>query len=157
MNFAASNAVSKTILLTLMLFLMLFIRIPVNAEATLLAGNVLSGEELGPLPNLTEKNPVRLRDPIKWEERLFDVPHLQQAPTPFDLQWKQGPNLSLKDPGKLPGIELGVEMHSFQALQSVIPEERLPEEMLNNSSQPLLLPPSVNAPDYNGGFLRFTW
>ena len=47
MNFAASNAVSKTILLTLMLFLMLFIRIPLNAEATLLAGNVLSGGELG--------------------------------------------------------------------------------------------------------------
>ena len=157
MNFAARNAVSKTILLTLMLFLMLFIRIPLNAEATLLAGNVMSGGELGPLPNLTEKNPVRLRDPIKWEDRLLDVPHLQQAPPKYDLQWKQGPNLSLKNPGRLPGIELGVEMHSFQAWQSFIPEERLPEEMLDSSNQPLLLPPSLNTPDYNGGFLRFTW
>ena len=68
-----------------------------------------------------------------------------------------GPRLQLKSPGKLPGIELGVEMHSLQAFQSIIPPESLPSGLDFKQEQPLLLPPSTNAPDYNGGFLRFTW
>lgn len=68
-----------------------------------------------------------------------------------------GPRLQLKSPGKLPGIELGVEMHSLQAFQSIIPPESLPPGLDFKQEQPLLLPPSINAPDYNGGFLRFTW
>lgn len=68
-----------------------------------------------------------------------------------------GARLQLKSPGKLPGIELGVEMHSLQAFQSVIPPGNLPPGLGVKQEQPLLLRPSINAPDYNGGFLRFTW
>ncbi len=65
--------------------------------------------------------------------------------------------LRLKSPGKLPGIELGVELHSLQAFQSVVPSEGMMKGLDLKQEQPLLFPPSINAPDYNGGFLRFTW
>ena len=48
-------------------------------------------------------------------------------------------------------------MHSLQAIQSVVPAESLPKGFDSKQDQPLLLSPSINAPDYNGGFLRFTW
>jgi hypothetical protein len=72
-------------------------------------------------------------------------------------QSKNGLRLHLKSPGRLPGIELGVEMHSLEAFQSVIPPENLPQGWDFKQEQPLLPPPSVNSPDYNGGFLRFIW
>ncbi len=156
---SGKNDFSKTILLSLALSLMwLFNWIPLRAEAMLVAGNVLQERELGPMTDLREEKTGRLHDPIlRWEKRLFDVPLIKQTPSDYTLWWKHGPNVFLKDPGKFPGIELGVEMHSFRALQSIIPEERLPKGMQDNSGGPLLLPPSLNAPDYNGGFLRFTW
>ncbi|MEO8325536.1 MAG: hypothetical protein ABI618_06785 [Nitrospirota bacterium] len=85
-------------------------------------------------------------------ERLF--PH---NPEKSVLPSENPTRLQLKSPGKLPGIELGFEMHSLQALQSVIPPEDLPQGLNVKPEQPLLRPPSINAPDYNGGFLRFTW
>jgi hypothetical protein len=85
-------------------------------------------------------------------EKLFQ--HNSQADV---LQPENATRLQLKSPGKLPGIELGVEMHSLQAFQSVVPSENLPRGWDFKQEQPLLLPPSLNAPDYNGGFLRFTW
>lgn len=149
---------SNTILFTLMLMFLSGLGIPSNAEAMLVAGKVAGGKEFGPTPDLTEKSTTRLRDSHGWEKRLFDVPLIQQAPPKYDFQWKHGPNFSLKDPGKLPGIQLGVEMHSFQALETVIPEGTLPKEIpVNRDRLPLVLPPSINGPDYNGGFLRFTW
>lgn len=149
---------SNTILFTLMLMFLSGLGIPSNAEAMLVAGKVAGGKEFGPTPDLTEKSTTRLRDSHGWEKRLFDVPLIQQAPPKYDFQWKHGPNFSLKDPGKLPGIQLGVEMHSFQALETVIPEGSLPEDLhVNRDRLPLLTPPSINGPDYNGGFLRFTW
>ena len=149
---------SNTILFTLMLMFLSGLGIPSNAEAMLAAGKVAGGKEFGPTPDLTEKSATRLRDSHRWEKRLFDVPLIQQAPPKYDFQWKHGPNFSLKDPGKLPGIQLGVEMHSFQALETVIPEGTLPKEIpVNRDRLPLVLPPSINGPDYNGGFLRFTW
>ena len=149
---------SNTILFTLMLMFLSGLGIPSNAEAMLVAGKVAGGKEFGPTPDLTEKSATRLRDSHRWEKRLFDVPLIQQAPPKYDFQWKHGPNFSLKDPGKLPGIQLGVEMHSFQALETVIPEGTLPKEIpVNRDRLPLVLPPSINGPDYNGGFLRFTW
>ena len=156
---ATRTDVSNTIVLSLTVSMMMWscLGIPSNVGAMLVAGNVLSGRELGPMPGLTEENSVRLHDPPKWEKKLFDVPLLQQTPPKYDLQWKHGQNFSLKDPGKLPGIELGVEMHSFKALETVIPEGSLPKEIHVNRDRLLLLPPSINAPDYNGGFLRFTW
>ncbi len=68
-----------------------------------------------------------------------------------------GPSLHLKARGMLPGMELGLELHSLQAFQSVLPAEHVPKLLQGPQEQPLLLPPSVNVPDYNGGFLRFTW
>lgn len=85
-------------------------------------------------------------------ERLF--PHNPQTSVSPS---ENATRLQLKSPGKLPGIELGVEMHSLQAFQSVIPPENLPEGWDFKQEQPLLLRPSVNDPDYNGGFLKFTW
>lgn len=158
MNIAARTDVSKIILLTLLLMFLSCIGIPSNAEAMLVAGKVVSGREFGPMPDPTEKNTARLGTPHRWEKRLFDVPLLQQPPPKYDFQWKHGPNFSLKDPGMLPGIQLGVEMHSFQALENVIPEGSIPKEIpVNRDRLPLVRPPSVNGPDYNGGFLRFTW
>lgn len=157
---AVKTNISNTILLSSILLLLSWscLGIPSKAEAMLVAGNVVGGKEFGPMPDRTEKSTARFREPHKWEKRLFDVPLLQQTPPQYDLQWKHGPNFSLKDPGKLPGIQLGVEMHSFQALESVIPEGTLPKEIpVNRARLPLVLPPSVNGPDYNGGFLRFTW
>jgi hypothetical protein len=85
-------------------------------------------------------------------EKLF-----QRNPQTGGLQPENVTRLELKSPGKLPGIELGVEMHSLQAFQSVVPSENLPRGWDFKKEQPLLLPPSLNTPDYNGGFLRFTW
>lgn len=85
-------------------------------------------------------------------ERLFP-----RNPGKSVLPSENPTRLQLKSPGKLPGIELGVEMHSLQAFQSVIPPESLPQGLHFKPEQPLLPRPSINAPDYNGGFLRFTW
>ena len=158
MNCETIKDFSNTILLTLLLLFLSGIGIPSNGEAMLVAGKVAGGKEFGPMPDLKEKSTARLRDSRRWEKRLFDVPLIQEAPPKYDFQWKHGPNFSLKDPGKLPGIQLGVEMHSFQALETVIPEGTLPKEIpVNRDRLPLVLPPSINGPDYNGGFLRFTW
>lgn len=156
---ATRTDVLKTIGLSLTLSLTMWscLGIPSNVGAMLVAGNVLSGRVLGPMPDLTKESSARLHDPPKWEKRLFDVPLLEQTPPKYDLQWKHGPNFSLKDPGMLPGIELGVEMHSFQALGTVIPEGSFPNEIHVNRDRLLMRPPSINVPDYNGGFLRFTW
>lgn len=92
-----------------------------------------------------------------WEKRIFDKPH---APYNFQKSQFRSPNgsgIPLKSPGMLPGIEFGVEMHSLQALQSVVPPESLSESFSFQQNQPLLLPPSNISPDYNAGFLRFTW
>ncbi len=156
---ATRTDVSKTIVLSIRISLMMWscLVIPPKVGAMLVAENVLVGRQVGPMPKLTEEKSDRLHDTPKWEKRLFDVPLLQQMPPTYDLQWKDGPNFSLKDPGRLPGIELGVEMHSFQALETVVPEGSLPKEIHVNRDRRLLLPPSLNGPDYNGGFLRFTW
>jgi hypothetical protein len=92
-----------------------------------------------------------------WEKRIFDKPY---APYNFPKSQFLSPNgsgIPLKSPGILPGIEFGVEMHSFQALQSVVPPESLSGPFSSQQNQPLLLPPSNISPDYNAGFLRFNW
>lgn len=92
-----------------------------------------------------------------WEKRFFDEPlsPFQFSKSPLSLS--NGSGIPLKSPGKLPGIEFGVEMHSLEALQSVVPQEHLPKSLSAQQDQPLLLSPSNLTPDYNGGFLRFTW
>lgn len=160
MNPVARTHISKTILPALILLLLpwAWLGIPSNAAAMLVAKNVVGGKEFGPMPDLTEKSTARLPESHQREKQLFDVPLLQETPPKYDFQWKHGPNFSLKDPGMFPGIQFGVEMHSIQALETVIPEGSLPKEVpVNRDRLPLVLPPSVTGPDYNGGFLRFTW
>lgn len=103
-------------------------------------------------PNLSNRDGEGAEEKVIGE-RLFQR-NLQSGVL---QQSGNGARLQLKSPGKLPGIELGVEMHSLQAFQSVIPSENLPPGLDVKQEQPLLLRPSINAPDYNGGFLRFTW
>lgn len=130
------------------------------AEAALQVNEVFTAEEQHPQDLSGEDRDLKVREKGEnegLEERIFGEKLFQHTPQQRVLQSEKALRLHLKSPGKLPGIELGVEMHSLQAFQSVIPEENLPMRWDLKSEQPLLLPPSINAPDYNGGFLRFTW
>ena len=128
-----------------------------NVEAAMNADEVLTAGPKVPEDNTTIKRSNDFRKPQGWEKRLLGEPYSQYNFQKNRFQSQNSSRLHLKSPGKLPGIELGVEMHSLQALQSVVPSENLPKGMDLKQEQPLLLPPSINAPDYNGGFLRFTW
>ncbi len=126
-----------------------------SVEAGTNSEDVLTVRDQVPVDDSTRKSFIDLRKPQDSEKRL-----LGQTFTPNHFQKNQSQNSSLfhlKSPGKLPGIEFGIEMHSVQAFQSVVPSENLPKALDQKREQPLLLPPSINAPDYNGGFLRFTW
>ncbi|GJL57440.1 MAG: hypothetical protein NPIRA03_02970 [Nitrospirales bacterium] len=117
--------------------------------------DILTAREQVPGDDPTGKRSIDLRKPQGSEKRL-----LGETFTQNHFQKNQSQNSSLfhlKSPGKLPGIEFGIEMYSIQAFQSVVPSENLPKVLDQKREQPLLLPPSINAPDYNGGFLRFTW
>ena len=92
-----------------------------------------------------------------WEKRIFDKPYAPYNFSKSQFGPSNGSGIPLKSPGMLPGIEFGVEMHSFQALQSVVPPESLPRSFNSQQNQPLLRPPSNISPDYNAGFLRFKW
>lgn len=126
-----------------------------KVEAALNSEEVLTANDQVPVDNSTRKRSIDLRKPQGSEKRL-----LRDTFSPNHFQKNQLQNSSLfhlKSPGKLPGIEFGIEMHSIQAFQSVVPSENFPKVLDLKREQPLLLPPSINAPDYNGGFLRFTW
>ncbi len=126
-----------------------------KVEAALKVEEVLTASDEVPVDNSTRKRSIDLRKPQGWEKRLlgetFPQNHFQKS------QSQDSSLFHLKSPGKLPGIEFGFEMHSIQAFQSVVPSESLPKALDLKREQPVLLPPSINAPDYNGGFLRFTW
>lgn len=129
----------------------------VRAEATMKREPILTVGDPVDQNSPPKDNPVRFRTTSDWEKRLFGAqpskPNFQESL----FKSKHSSLLNLKSPGRLPGIELGVEVHSLQAFQSVVPAENLPKGLDLKREQPLLLPPSINAPDYNGGFLRFTW
>ena len=110
-----------------------------------------------PLAPPGEERTWNLQKSSAWEKRFFNEPLSQYNFSKSQFRPKSGTGLSLKSPGRLPGIELGVEMHSLGALQTVVPPERLPKSLTAQQDQPLLLSPSNISPDYNGGFLRFTW
>ena len=128
-----------------------------NVEAAMNADEILTAGDQVPEDNTTIKRSNDFRKQQGWEKRLLGENYSQYNFKKSRFQSQNRHSLHLKSPGKLPGIELGVEMHSLQALQSVVPSENLPKGMNLKQEQPLLLPPSINAPDYNGGFLRFTW
>ena len=110
-----------------------------------------------PLTPSGEKRTWNLQKSPGWEQRFFTEPLSQHNFSKSQFRSQSGTGLSLKSPGRLPGIELGVEMHNLGALQTVVPPERLPKSLTAQENQPLLLSPSSISPDYNGGFLRFTW
>jgi hypothetical protein len=153
----SSILVGQSLLIFFYLFQVLSSSGEVRAEAT------LKGEPIQTVGGPVDQNsppkdtPVPFQRTSDWEKRLFggvpSKPNFQES----HFKSKHSPLLSLKSPGRLPGIELGVEVHSLQAFQSVVPAENLPKGLDLKRDQPLLLPPSINAPDYNGGFLRFTW
>jgi hypothetical protein len=117
----------------------------VKAEAPLSAPQFLGADE-----SFFQNSP-------EWDQRFVDQPHPKSPPTQQKFLLRKGSGFSLKSPGKLPGIEFGVEMHSFQAFQSVVPSERMPKTFNFQQDHPLLQSPSQISPDYNGGFFRFTW
>lgn len=128
-----------------------------NAVANLTVGDESThGAPVSPTP-LTWDHDLDLPQSPGWEQRFFDKPLTQYNFKKSQFGSQNRPGLLLKTPGKLPGIEFGVEMHSLGALQSVVPLERLPKAWSSQQDQPLLLPPSNISPDYNGGFFRFTW
>ncbi len=123
--------------------------VPVNEEST--AG--------APAPStpLKEDRIWNVPRGLGWEHRFFDKPlaalHFRQ--NQFRLPSASG--IPLKASGMFPGIEFGIEMNSFQALRSVVPQESFSKLPNDQQSQPLLRSPAIDSPDYNGGFLRFTW
>ncbi|MDH4359498.1 MAG: hypothetical protein OEW33_02010 [Nitrospirota bacterium] len=130
----------------------------VNVVAALNADEVLTAGDPAPADNPTAESSLELRRTPGWGKRLlgetiYNPNNFQEGLS----QSQSSPFLHLKSPGKLPGIEFRVEMHSLQALQSVVPPESFPKGLDLKQEQGLLLPPSINAPDYNAGFLRFTW
>jgi hypothetical protein len=130
----------------------------VNVEAALNADEMLPTGDPVPADNLPTDSPLDIRNTPGWEKRFFEEPLSNHNTVQGRLFHSQkSPRFHLKSPGKLPGIEFRVEMHSLQAFQSVVPPENLPKGLDLKQEQPLLLPPSINAPDYNAGFLRFTW
>ena len=144
--------------ITLVSFTSWFTLFPVpdsTVEAALNSEEEMTAGGQDPVDNSTRKRSIDLRKTQGWEKRLLGETFSQNH---FQKNQSQNSSLfHLKSPGKLPGIEFGFEMHSIQAFQSVVPSENLPRALELKREQPLLLPPSINAPDYNGGFLRFTW
>ena len=129
-----------------------------SVKAALPMQEILTAEEKPPQYDQEADHVLNLRKSLGWGQHSYVERLFQRNSKKWAFSAEGGKSLRLKSRGKLPGIELGVEMHSLQAFQSVIPQENLPKGLLDGKqNQPLLLPPSVNAPDYNGGFLRFTW
>jgi len=126
-------------------------------EAAVQVPEVLTVEEHPNHDVLEENDSSNLTDRNEGERNFLNEKLFQRNPKRKVLSSENGARLHLKSPGKFPGMELGVEMHSLQAFQTIIPPENLPQGFDLKQEQPLLLPPSVNAPDFNGGFLRFTW
>jgi hypothetical protein len=128
-----------------------------DVEATLPMKELVTTGNKQSLDNNFPEVPLDIRKPEASEKRLFgemfSSDNVQKGP----FQSPGNSLLRLKSPGKLPGIEFGIELHSLQAFQSVIPSSDLPPGLHFKQEQPLILPPSSNIPDYNGGFLRFTW
>ena len=120
------------------------------------------GEESGtdaPLPPTLLKEERIWNAPISsvWEKRFFDTPLSHYNFPKSQERTFTGSGIALKSPGLFPGIELDVEMHSLGALQSIVPAQRWSKTLKGQQAQPLLLSPFNISPDYNGGFLRFTW
>ncbi|GJL68355.1 MAG: hypothetical protein NPIRA06_09900 [Nitrospirales bacterium] len=127
-------------------------------EAALNANeDVLSVGDRIPADNTTINRSIDVRKPQEWEKRFLGETYSQNTFQNNRFQSQNSSLLHLKSPGKLPGIELGVEMHSIKAFESIIPSENLPKGLDPKQDKPLLLPPSTSGPDYNGGFIRFTW
>jgi len=128
-----------------------------TADAALAGGDKpIAGAPLPPT-SLKKDQVWNMSKSSGWENRFFDKPLPHYNFSKSQERSPTGSGIPLKAPGMLPGITFGVEMHSFQALQSVVPPESLSKSLSFQQNQPLLLSPSNISPDYNAGFLRFTW
>jgi len=128
-----------------------------SVEAALKGQEVLSVEEPPSQDVRGTGNSLNFPDSHEEANKYLSERLFPRTPKRSAFQLENATRFQLKSPGKLPGIEFGVEMHSLQAFQTVIPPENLPQGWDFKQEQPLLLRPSVNDPDYNGGFLKFTW
>lgn len=153
----ASNARHILVSLCLMGFLILCPNGERHVEATIMTDDIMTVAEGDSWNNMYPESPLDLRKPQGSEKRFFGETFSADNFQNGLFQSQGNPLLRLKSPGKLPGIEFGIELHSLQAFQSVVPSESLPQGLDLKPEQPLLLPPSLNIPDYNGGFIRFTW
>ncbi len=129
-----------------------------STPEAVLAANEKSKTDV-PLPPTPLKEERIWNAPINsgWENRFFDNPLSHYNFPKSQVRASSGSGIPLKSPGKFPGISFDVEMHSFSALQSIVPPERWSKSLNAQQEQPLLVAPSNISPDYNGGFLRFTW
>jgi len=116
----------------------------------------IAGPPISPTPG-QEDQIWNFPEGVGWEKRFFDKPFSPYKFSKLQFQLLSSSGIPLKAPGLLPGIEFGLEMHSFEALQSIVPTESLAQSFNFQSEQPLLLSPSNISPDYNAGFLRFIW
>ena len=98
-----------------------------SLEAAIQAREDLTVEAKPPQQLKEEKHYPNLRVSDGWENRFLGEKLFQHSPQNNLRQSRDGAHLQLKSPGKLPGIELGLEMHSLQAFQTVIPAENLPK------------------------------
>jgi hypothetical protein len=112
-----------------------------------------------PLPPTPLKKEQIWNAPINsgWGKRFFDNPLSHYNFPKSQERTPTGSGIPLKSPGLFPGIEFDVEMHSLGAWQSVVPAQKWSKTLDAQQDQPLLVAPSNISPDYNGGFLRFTW
>lgn len=83
-----------------------------NGNEALTAGDPVSED------SLTAESSPALRTTPGWEEGLLGGTIFKPNSFQKELyQSQSSPFIQLKSPGKLPGIEFGVEMHSLQAFQ----------------------------------------
>ena len=128
-----------------------------STEAVVTTNDKSIADAPAPLSPVTE-NPVwNVPKGSGWEKRIFDKPLSPYNFPKNQFRLPKNSGIPLKSPGMLPGIEFGVEMHSFQALQSIVPPESLSKSFSFQQNQPVLLAPSNISSDYNAGFLRFIW
>ena len=150
-------SIPKMLIMGLSVFLLLNLIVEWKAEAVLRLDEVFTaGDSLSEDQLLTESH-FDFGNRSDWEKRIFPETFSSFHISKDLFSPPQPSRLHLKSPGVLPGIEFGIEMHSLQAFQSVVPSETLTKGLDLRQDRPLLVPPSINAPDYNGGFLRFTW
>ena len=107
-----------------------------TAEAVLtMSDESIAGAPPRPTP-VKEDRVWNLPKGSRWEKWFFDKPLSAYNFPKSQFRLPNGSGIPLKSPGMLPGLEVGVEMHSFQALQSVVPPESLSKSLSFQQNEP---------------------